>query len=61
MIDLKLVIVSNEMKKVLNTLQDPQIYSDNAVYTTQMKKYQSLKELQKQLTAIGGGKATITF
>jgi hypothetical protein len=27
----------------------------------QMKKYQSLKELQKQLTSIGGGKATITL
>ena len=61
MIDLKLVIVSNEMKKVLNTLQDPQIYSNKDVYMAQMKKYQSLKELQKQLTSIGGGKATITL
>jgi len=61
MIDLKLVIVSYEIKKVLNTLQDPQTYSNKNVYMAQMQRYQSLKELQKQLASIGGGKATITF
>lgn len=60
-IDLKAVIVSEELKKVLKTLQDPQVCSNDETYTAQIQKYQSLKELQKRLTDMAGGGATITL
>lgn len=60
LIDLKLAIVTQQMKSILKSLQDPALINNTELYTQQMMEYQRLKDIQKMLTSLGGDRTITT-
>ena len=60
LIDLKLAIVTQQMKSILKSLQEPALINNTELYTQQMMEYQRLKDIQKMLTSLGGDRTITT-
>lgn len=60
-VDFKLSIVEEEMRHTLQTLADPQIANDPKRYTSIMKRYQDLQQIQSEMAKHAGDRVVISY
>jgi DNA primase len=58
--DLKLAIVEEELKQVLNALQDRSVMTDAARYMEIMKRYKDLSEVQRAIAKHAGDRVVLS-